>query len=393
MTSSYPSSAIPTRQAGAFYALYFAVLGVVLPFLGPYLLFRGMGAVWVGLITGAFSLAKLAYAPFLGAWVDRGRWFPGLLTAHVTLSMVVAVALSRVHAPWAMCLAFVFIGLGYGSVLPLVEAVVLQRLPERGYGALRVWGSLGFVAAATVAAWILGSDRMDRFPLCLAVAMMALAATCMPLENAARPHCQPRQGGLPGVVWGLLALLTLHQVSHGPYYAFFSIHLRQHGMSGGVVGGLWSLGVVAELVAFISGRKLEARLGLRRLLGLALLVTPLRWLLLALPPSPATLVLAQVGHAASFALAHLAGVQLVQRAVPEGAVRHAQALYSGLGFGLGTVVGSALAGPAYAAWDGTGAFLAAAVLSGVIFLVWLPLARRFRPSSSRSAAATGATST
>jgi predicted MFS family arabinose efflux permease len=71
-----------------------------------------------------------------------------------------------------------------------------------------------------------------------------------------------------------------------------------------------------------------------------------------------------------------AGVQLVQASVPAGAVRRAQALYSGLCFGLGIVVGTALAGPVYAASGAWGSFLAAAALSAAIFVAWLPLSRR-----------------
>jgi len=86
-------------------------------------------------------------------------------------------------------------------------------------------------------------------------------------------------------------------------------------------------------------------------------------------------------HAVTFAVAHLAGIQLVQHAVPEGMRRRAQALYSGLTFGLGITVGSALAGPLYAAAGGEGAFLAAAGLSVVVFTLWIPLARRLRAGS------------
>jgi PPP family 3-phenylpropionic acid transporter len=141
---------------------------------------------------------------------------------------------------------------------------------------------------------------------------------------------------------------------------------------------LWSLGVVAELIAFLAGSVLERRFGLRRILALALLLSPVRWLLLALPPSMPLLVLAQAGHAVTFALVHLAGVQLVQGNVAEGARRNAQALYSGLSFGLGVVVGSALAGPVYARCGGAGSFLSAAALSVTLFFAWLPISGKLR---------------
>ena len=206
--------------------------------------------------------------------------------------------------------------------------------------------------------------------------MLGLAT--LTLEGEVRPRHSPGSGQpVAAVVWVLLAILTLHQVSHGPYYAFFSIHLRDHGLGTGLIAGLWSLAVLAEMVAFVTGAVLQRRLGLRMLLGLALVVTPIRWLLLALPPTLPVLVIAQLGHAVTFAAVHLAGVQLVQQLVPEDARRNAQALYSGLVFGLGIVIGTAAAGPLFAAVGGSGSFLVAAAFSTAVAVVWFVVAPRF----------------
>ena len=352
---------------------------MVLPFLGPFLAERGLGAVAVGLVTAAFSLAKLAYAPFLGRWVDRGRWFPGLLTSHMVLAVAAAMLVFHSRDPWLLGLALLIVGLGYGTVLPLVEAAVLERLPSRGYGRLRWWGSAGFIVAAVVSGRVLGGGT-GAFPWVLCAVLMVLGVICLTLENEVRPHDHPGTGTWVGgaAVWTLLAVLTLHQVAHGPYYAFFSIHLREHGLSTELVATLWSVAVLAEAGAFMIGTRLERRFGLRGLLGVSLALSPIRWLLLALPPTIPLLVIAQAGHAVTFAAAHLAGVQLVQRIVPAGARRNAQALYSGLLFGLGIVVGTAAAGPLYAAVGGSGSFLTAAALSVVVAAAWFGVVSRMR---------------
>jgi len=353
------------------------VLGVVLPFLGPFLTQRGLDAVAVGLVTAAFSLAKLGYAPFLGRWVDRGKWFPGMLSVHMAVTITAAVVIVRVADAWALGVAFLVMGLGYGTVLPLVEAAVLERPPVRGYGFVRWWGSAGFIASATLAAVLLRGDRLDIFPLVLVVSLVMLGLISLTLESEVRPrHSVVSGSSVKGPVWALLGILTLHQVAHGTYYGFFSIHLREHGMGTGLIAGLWSLAVLAELVAFVKGASLQRRFGLRVMLGLALALTPVRWLLLALPPTLPILVVAQVGHAMTFALAHLAGVQLVQRLVPAGARRNAQALYSGFAFGFGIVLGTAAAGPLYAAVGGSGSFLVAAGFSAVVAVTWFVVAPR-----------------
>jgi PPP family 3-phenylpropionic acid transporter len=377
MTQRYPTVAVPSKWAGTFYACYFGVLGVVLPFLGPYLEQRGLGEVAIGLATAAFSIAKLGYAPFLGRWVDRGGWRPGVLSLHVLVAVAAAVAMVWFGSPLSLGLALLVIGLGYGTVLPLVEAAILERLPDRGYGFVRWWGSAGFIAFAGLAAVILGDGKLNRFPAVMIGSLVLLGLSCLPLESEARPRVASGDGQwIQGTAWFLLVILTLHQVAHGPYYAFFSIHLSYCGFGTAAIAGLWSLAVASELVAFALGAGLERRIGLRRLLTGALLITPFRWLLLAAPPSMPVLVLGQIGHAVTFAAVHLAGVQLVQRIVPAGARRNAQALYSGLSFGLGIVLGTALAGPLYAAVSGPGSFLVAAGISVLVACAWIGVAHR-----------------
>jgi len=378
MPPRYPTAPVSSKQGSVFYGAYFAVLGVVLPHLGPYLAFRGTSAVWVGIAMAAFSLAKLVYSPFVAGLVDRGGWRPGLLTGHVAVSLAAAVAMPWLDGGAALCVALFVVGFGYGTVLPLVEATVLERLPATGYGPMRLWGSAGFVAAA------LGSSaavdgRLGLFPWVLAVTLAAVCAASAPFELVGAP-ARGRTGrdgaGIPAATWGLLAVLTAHQVSHGPYYAFLSLHLEQAGYPVAWVGALWSVGVVAEAAAFRWGGVLERSLGLGAIVTVALAATPLRWALLAAPPVLPLVAAAQLMHAVTFGLAHLGGVQLVQASVPEGGRRRVQALYSGLAFGLGIVAGSAASGPVYAAGGGRTAFMAAAATSLAVLAGWLALRRR-----------------
>ncbi len=384
MPPRYPTAPVSSKQGSAFYGAYFAVLGVVLPHLGPYLASRGTSAVWVGIAMAAFSLAKLVYSPFVAGLVDRGGSRPGLLAGHVAVSLAAAAAMPWLDGGAALCAALFVVGLGYGTVLPLVEAAVLERLPDTGYGPMRLWGSAGFVAAALGSSAVV-DGRPGLFPWALVASLVVLCAAALPFEIAGAPARDRRRSvgdGIPASTWGLLTVLTVHQVSHGPYYAFLSLYLEQAGYAVAWLGALWSIGVVAEAAAFRWGGALERTLGLRAIVTVALVATPLRWVLLAVPPVPPVIVAAQLLHAVTFGLAHLGGVQLVQASVPEGGRRRAQALYSGLAFGLGIVAGSAASGPLYAAGGGRAAFLAAAATSLAVLGGWLALRRRLASSGS-----------
>jgi PPP family 3-phenylpropionic acid transporter len=51
-------------------------------------------------------------------------------------------------------------------------------------------------------------------------------------------------------VRALFAACFAMSAAHGALYVFYSIHLADHGYGTFVVGCLWSLGVVAEIVVF-----------------------------------------------------------------------------------------------------------------------------------------------
>ena len=151
-----------------------------------------------------------------------------------------------------------------------------------------------------------------------------------------------------------------------------------------LVAGLWSIAVLAELVAFVTGASLQRRLALRVLLGLALGLTPLRWLLLALPPTapgaggrtarPRRHVCRGPPRRGPTGPATRAGRRAPQRA----------GVYSGLCFGLGIVLGTAAAGPLYAAVGGSGSFLVAAGFSAVVAVAWFTVAPRQRSGEGRA---------
>ena len=108
---------------------------------------------------------------------------------------------------------------------------------------------------------------------------------------------------LSAATWWLLAVLTIHQLNHGPYYAFLSIHLGRSGYSATQIGALWALATAAEIVTFRVAGPLQRHLNLPVMLTIALAITPLRWLLLSGPPLPLLIVTSQLLHSCTFALA------------------------------------------------------------------------------------------
>lgn len=53
-------------------------------------------------------------------------------------------------------------------------------------------------------------------------------------------------------------------LSHGPYYTFLTLHLEELGYSRGLIGLLWAVGVVAEVLMFMVMSRILQRFTVRR---------------------------------------------------------------------------------------------------------------------------------
>ncbi len=142
------------------------------------------------------------------------------------------------------------------------------------------------------------------------------------------------------------------------------------GYSKTLIGLLWALGVVAEVVIFLFMHRLLQGQGARRVLLVSLLLTIIRWLLIGhYAHSLEVLFLAQLLHAASFGSFHAAAIHLVHHYFTGKHQGRGQALYSSLSFGFGGALGTLMSG---FLWDDAGpraAFTIAALATAAALLI------------------------
>lgn len=105
--------------------------------------------------------------------------------------------------------------------------------------------------------------------------------------------------------------MTLMQGAHAAYYGFSAIWWQEAGYSASVVGYLWSLGVVAEIVIFALSNRLFHRWGARDLLLLSGICALVRWSLMASTTQLPWLIVAQILHCGSFTVCHLAAMRFI----------------------------------------------------------------------------------
>lgn len=361
-------------RLSAFYFLFFVYGGAYVAYFPLYLANRGLSAVQIAWVLALAPIARTFAPAAWGGLADA----TGAHRAIVVFSCAVTAAAFAV-LPFVeqIALLVALMSVLSAGALPLVEAITLAWLagkpgPQSGnYGPIRLWGSLGFIAAVLAGGAWLDFQPVSTLPAALALFMLVTLAVALALP-AGRAHVETKAVRLRFTpeIGALLAAGFCMAVAHGALYAFFSLYLEQHGYSGTTIGLLWTLGVLAEIVVFLYLPQLFRRFSLSSILMASLGCGVLRFLAIAWAVDELWIVLlAQTLHAATFGSFHAAAVAAVHRVFPESAQARGQTLFSSVGYGAGGAAGTLLAGWAWQAAGGPLAFsLAAALaLSGAFF--------------------------
>ncbi|MFP5441819.1 MAG: MFS transporter [Gammaproteobacteria bacterium] len=374
----------PYWRLSAFYFAYFGALGAMVPFWSLYLQDRGYSLTEIALIV-AIPMATRIIAPNLWGWIaDRQHARLPIVRAGSLAAIALFGGVWFVDSFAGMALVMTGYSFFWNAVLPQFEVVTLNHLGPRiaEYSRVRLWGSIGFIGAVIGLGAVFDFISVSWLPAFMLLIMVAMWLSSLALDEVAVADAQRRdvdnflQLLRQPVVWLLLLACLLINFSHGPYYTYFSIYLEQRGWTRLGIGGLWALGVIAEVIVFIYMHRILTRVGAVVVLGGAALGVLVRWLLLAyLVDNLAALLLAQVLHAVTFGFLHAAAIHLSHKLFTGASQGRGQALFSSVSYGVGGAAGALAAGALWPHYGAQVSFIAMSVAGVVALLVVLLLLR------------------
>lgn len=154
------------------------------------------------------------------------------------------------------------------------------------YGKIRLWGSVAFIIGSIAMGYFADILGHQSIMVALIISCLALLLTAM-LTPAIMPKGIPKVAGEDKLsfrqliadknVVTFLICVTLLQGAHAAYYGYASLFWKEAGYSDIVIGRLWALGVVAEVVVFMLSNKLFRRWSSRNLLLLSAISGIIRW--------------------------------------------------------------------------------------------------------------------
>ncbi|MDD5462980.1 MAG: MFS transporter [Methylococcales bacterium] len=368
---------VPYWRLSGFYFFYFATVGGFLPYWSLYLKDARFNPIEIGQLS-ALLVGTRIIAPNLWGWIaDRtGKSLRIIRIASFFAALLFSGFLFAHNFFWFAWITIAF-SFFWNAVLPQFEAVTLFHLSNEThrYSRIRLWGSVGFIVTVLGIGWSLDSQPIGLLPIVI-IALLILNwwITLITPEAHAISHESTSIGMMKIIkkpeVLAFFVVNILIQISHAPYYVFYSIYLKHYHYSAAITGLLWALGVLAEIVLFIYMNRLLKSCTLRAILLFSLFLATGRWLLIGWGADYlGLLILAQLFHAATFGGSHVVAIHLVHLYFGRQHQGKGQALYSSLSYGLGGMLGSLYSGNY---WEVSGpkiVYSMAALCCGIAFVI------------------------
>jgi MFS family permease len=183
--------------------LFHGAFSTIRPVISYRALEMGLGPVWLGVFSAAFSLLPLLVALPIGRWVDlhdeRPAYYAGsaLLTAS-------ALGLTYAYAPWAILLCAA--GAGTGVILAMVaaQAMVANRSPRSAFdsrfGMFALAGSAGQLLGPLLLSALAASEPASlTVPAFMGTAVAAAGSLAALIGMPAPDRPRPKAGAAPRV--------------------------------------------------------------------------------------------------------------------------------------------------------------------------------------------------
>ncbi|MBK1694185.1 MFS transporter [Chromatium weissei] len=357
---------MPYWRLSGYYLCYFASLGALVPYWALYLQANGFDALAIGQLLALLSVTKIIAPIVWGYLVDHSGQRMPLVRLGALLAALTFLTIFIAHSFWSMAAAMLLFSFFWNSALPQVEAVTFNHLQAQSsrYALVRLWGSIGFIVVVSLLGWRLEQDSVAIIPLWLLVLFIGVWLSSLLIPDSAPVHNEKPTLSLRHLlqqrpIITFFAACFLMQLSHGIYYAFYSLHLKAAGYSSVAVGNLWAIGVFAEVLIFLITPHLLDRFGARCVLLWSLAAAVMRWLLIgSMVELLSVQIIAQLLHAMTFGTFHAAAIHFVHHAFSGRTQGRGQALYNSLSFGAGGAAGSLIGG---ILWTDAGALMSFSV--------------------------------
>ncbi len=344
------------KHSRAMYFGYYLAIGAFIPYINLYYERMGLSGVQIGTLAAISVLVASLTVLFLGGIADVFTWHNHILRIALLLCPIAVFILSKATSFAALIPIVILYAFFNSPIVPILDSSALEAANTHRdtYGNLRIWGTIGWsISTLLVGKLIESFDIRWLFYSYIAFMLFTfLLSLSHPIRIAhlRSPLGQGLHQLLRSYFFIFLLAIFLLSMTSGAFHSFFSIYLDGIGADEGLIGLAWTLASLSEIPVMLGSGYFIQRIGAGGLLKISFVAYALRWLLLSFISTPLCALLVQLLHGLSFAAFLVGGITYINRLAPEGLSTTAQAIFNSVSFGLGSIMGSLVAGYFYDTW-------------------------------------------
>jgi PPP family 3-phenylpropionic acid transporter len=372
-----------------YYLLFNIGLGCIGAFLPAYLEASGYNGKQIASIVSLGALAGLLGVPVFWGWLSDRLQRPDLVLRILAFgSFLGCVPLLFAGTYWQILGTFTIYAVSSIGVMSILDSVTTVHAKEKGidFGRFRLFAPLGwFLGSVLLGYYIDFSDKAwNDISILVAVIVsfglmfiVSMGLKTNKAQQEARPKLQEIKALFANrslVLFFVMAMINVIAIC--PYWVFYGPLVKSHDLSPSVVGLGIGVGTLSEVIIMFYLNRIIKWLGMNRVLIIAILISMVRWFIIARTSSPYVLVGIQVLHS-EIGLFMVACVQLITDRVPRKLVTTSQTVFYFMTYGVGQYVGIMLMGNLYDYFGNPAKLFNLAVYLHIIPLILIFLSRGF----------------
>ena len=348
------------RWMAQHFFIFFMTWGVFLPYWTGWMIDeKGISVSEASFIMSAGLVARGLATLFIFPYLLR-IWSSRKLINVISMTTFFAMLLYiPAQSFGSLLIVTLIVHVFYPTLMPALDSaagMLVQHRQLQHYGKSRSWGSIGFVFMGIVLTVFTGAfgDAVILWAMLLGVfVFMLLGLKQTPEVLSLKPEI-PRDGSFKmrdlfkvknfGLV---LVIVILLQAAHASYYNYGYIFLQDIDAPKYLIGVILNVAVISEIIFFAKADTVFYKFSVGSLLALASLGSTIRWILVFAFPNVFVFTIAQVLHAASFAMGHYAFMKYLTENISPLQIPNAQGVYSALALSWSTAVFTILGGFLY----------------------------------------------
>ena len=351
----------------------------------------GFTAIQISLLMSMLQITRIIGPMFWGWLSDLKQDRIGIMRITALLSLFIFLGIFFFKTFLALMIWMFVLNLISSSLTPLGEAATVHALQktnsfESRYGKLRLWGSIGFMAAVFTGGYWFEWMGIETLPAVALVILIFVTITTFKLWEPPLDKKKLERGQLrsiikqPEVMWFFGSTFWMI-FAHSSLYVFYSLYLQKLGYGKQTIGLFWMIGVGAEVIYFYFQKQVYQVFSAQKILRLTFILGVIRFVVIAFIPAFWPLLIVQLFHAATFAAHHSASIRLMQDWFHGSTQARGQALYSTVAYGLGGTIGGIIAGWVWEDFGPDYAFMLSAVACILGYLCIAQSAKRAKPTA------------